>query len=119
MPDTIPPDPHATPDGDAAFAPLSTPRLTLRLLRPDDAAALHRLINDWEVTRTLTTVRFPYDRALADEWIASTHAEAAAGTAYHLAITGRDGETEMLVGGVGLRLDPARRAGRLGYWVGR
>lgn len=133
MPDTIPPDSHATPapahpvpdapadaaGPETAFAPLATPRLTLRLLRPEDAAALHRLINDWEVTRTLTTVRFPYDRALADEWIASTNAEAAAGTAYHLAITGRDGETEMLVGGVGLRLDPARRAGRLGYWVGR
>jgi 8-oxo-dGTP diphosphatase len=115
LPDTIP---LARPD-EASFTPLATERLTLRLLRADDAEALHRLINDWEITRTLAAVPFPYDRALADSWIVSTHEQAAAGTAYHLAITGRDGVTETLVGGAGLRIDAKRRVGRLGYWVGR
>jgi 8-oxo-dGTP diphosphatase len=101
------------------FEPLKTERLTLRPLRPKDAEALHRLVNDWEVTRTLAEIPYPYPRSLADEWIASTVAELADGAAYHLAITGKEGRKETLVGVVGLRLDTGRRTGRLGYWVGR
>jgi 8-oxo-dGTP diphosphatase len=102
-----------------AFTPLATERLTLRPYRPDDAAELHRLINDWEVCRTLAAVPFPYARALADDWIASSARSLAAGSAFHLAITGKEGTRELLVGGVGLRVDPAARSGQLGYWVGR
>ena len=102
-----------------SFAPLKTERLTLRPLRAKDAEALHRLVNDWEVTRTLAELPYPYPRSLADEWIDSTVAELAAGSAYHLAITGKEGRKETIVGVVGLRLDTARRSGRLGYWVGR
>jgi 8-oxo-dGTP diphosphatase len=105
--------------GGAAFEPLKTERLTLRPLRPGDAEDLHRLVNDWEVTRTLAEIPYPYPRSLADDWIASTVAELADGAAYHLAITGKEGRKETLVGVVGLRLDAARRTGRLGYWVGR
>ena len=101
------------------FAPLATPRLTLRPLAAEDAAALHRLVNDWEVCRSLSAVPFPYPRELADQWIASTRREIAAGTAYHLAVTGQEGERELLVGVVGLRVEAKTRAGRLGYWVGR
>jgi 8-oxo-dGTP diphosphatase len=71
------------------------------------------------VTRTLAAVPFPYPRELADEWIAVARDEIAAGTAYHLAVTGTEGEQELLVGGVGLRLAEDRRSGSLGYWVGR
>jgi 8-oxo-dGTP diphosphatase len=102
-----------------AFAPLATERLTLRPFAPDDAAELHRLINDWEVSRGLAAVPFPYDRAKADAWIGFTREEIAAGRAYHLAITGREGAREMLIGGVGLRLDRDGRSAALGYWVGR
>ena len=91
----------------------------LRPLVPEDAEALHRLVNEWEVTRNLAGVPFPYPRELADEWIQSTRRSLADGTAYHLAITGREGEHEILVGVVGLRVDTAARVGRLGYWVGR
>jgi 8-oxo-dGTP diphosphatase len=49
----------------------------------------------------------------------STAQRLAAGSAYHLAITGHEGEQEVLVGVVGLQLDRASRSGRLGYWVGR
>ena len=103
----------------AGFAPLATERLILRPLASQDAEALHRLVNDWEVTRTLAVVPFPYPRELADDWILSTARELAAGSAYHLAVTGRDGEQEMLVGVVGLHVDAKARRGRLGYWVGR
>jgi 8-oxo-dGTP diphosphatase len=88
-------------------------------LRPNDAEALHRLVNDWEVTRTLAEIPYPYPRSLADEWIALTEKQLADGAAYHLAITGKEGRKETLVGVIGLNLDAARRTGRLGYWVGR
>ena len=71
-------------------------------------------MNDWQVARMLRQVPFPYPRDLADEWIESSRARIAAGTAYHLAIE-RDGA---LVGGVGLDVAPDRTA-ELGYWVGR
>lgn len=103
----------------AEFAPIATERLTLRPLRPEDAKSLHRLVNDWAVSRTLAAVPFPYPRELADEWIASTRSELATGTAWHLAITGEDSGSELLVGVVGLRRLSKSRAGRLGYWVGR
>jgi 8-oxo-dGTP diphosphatase len=109
-------DPLAPPD---TFAPLATERLILRPLIPEDAEALHRLVNDWEVARNLTVVPFPYPRELADQWILSTRHELTGGTAYHLAITGREGEHEVLVGLVGMHVDTRARCGRLGYWVGR
>ena len=107
------------PADPAAFTPLTTERLTLRPWQASDAEAMHRLVNDWEVCRTLAAVPFPYPRALADEWIVSTLAERVAGRAWHLAVTGREGPDETLVGAVGLRVDAKRRVGRLGYWVGR
>ena len=102
-----------------AFAPLRTERLTLRPFVPSDAEALHRLINDWEVTRTLAVVPFPYHRDMADSWIAAADRQLRDGTGYHLAITGQEGDKEILVGSVGLRLEPGVRSAHLGYWVGR
>ena len=102
------------------FVPLVTERLKLRPLQADDAAALHRLVNDWEVAKTLARVPFPYPHDLADEWIASTLAQIAAGTAWHLAVTRLDDGTEALLGCVGLTLDPKNpREAELGYWIGR
>jgi 8-oxo-dGTP diphosphatase len=101
------------------FVPLTTERLTLRPLALDDAEAMHRLINDWEVTRNLAVVPFPYPRQLADDWIASTVRELAEGTAFSLAITGHEGPQEHLLGVVSLRLDGKPRTATLGYWVGR
>ena len=98
--------------------PLTTERLLLRPLRADDAASLHRLVNDWAVVRNLSRLPFPYPRDLADDWISSTRRQIEAGTGYHLAITGPDEGAEML-GCIGLRLDLAPRTGNLGYWVGR
>ena len=107
------------PAAGGGFEPLKTERLTLRPLHPNDAESLHRLVNDWEVTRTLQEIPYPYPRALADDWIASTIEQLADGSAYHLDITGQDGPNEMLVGVVGLRMDRTGRTARLGYWVGR
>jgi 8-oxo-dGTP diphosphatase len=102
-----------------AFAPLRTERLTLRPLGPDDADQLHRLINDWDVVRWLSRVPFPYPRELAAEWIESTHRQRAAGEAWHLAIVEHKNDQDVLIGCVGLMLQPGERAAELGYWVGR
>ncbi len=100
------------------FAPLQTERLQLRPFEPADAVELHRLVNDWAVVRMLSTLPFPYPRTLADEWIASTARDLDAGTGYALAITGREGVTETLVGCVSVRFEKPRLA-TMGYWVGR
>ena len=105
------------------FSPLVTARLTLRAYRPEDAAELHRLINDWEVCRNLSVVPFPYGRAEADTWIADSIAGLAAARAWQLVIVGHEGApeaiVETIVGGAGLRLAPDGRSASLGYWVGR
>jgi len=111
--------PLGAPIASDTFKPLTTERLTLRPLTDDDAEALHRLVNDFEVARNLSVVPFPYPRELADEWICSTRRSLGDGSAYQLAITGREGEQEILVGVVGVRIDAPTRVGRLGYWVGR
>jgi len=103
----------------SAFQPLATERLSLRPLRPDDAEAIHRLVNDWEVVRMLSQLPFPYPRDLADRWIASTLEQMERGSGYHLAITGQENGQEMLIGCIGLRLDMTPRVGNLGYWIGR
>jgi 8-oxo-dGTP diphosphatase len=99
--------------------PIRTQRLVLRPLVADDAASMHRLVNDWEVVRMLSRLPFPYPRALMDEWIVSTASQMADGRAYHLAITGEELGREMLIGCVGLRLDAEPGVAQLGYWVGR
>jgi 8-oxo-dGTP diphosphatase len=101
------------------FTPLKTERLTLRPFCPDDAAALHSLINHFDIARMLELVRFPYHRETADEFIASSTKNLVAGTAVQLAITGHENDRETLVGGVGISIDRGARAGRLGYWVGQ
>lgn len=103
----------------AGFAPLRTERFTLRALRAEDAPALHRLVNDWEVAKMLARVPFPYPRGLAEEWIASTAMQMEEGNAWHLAITGHEGEQEVLVGCVGITREPNGARAELGYWVGR
>ncbi len=101
------------------FEPLVTERLTLRAFRPEDAANLHSLLNDWEVCRSLAAVPYPYLRESADAWVAFAAKSLASGEAYHLVVAGREGDQETVVGGVGLRIDRATRVGHLGYWVAK
>ena len=101
------------------FTALRTDRLTLRPLRAGDASDLHRLVNDWEVAKTLARVPFPYPRDLADTWIASTWGQIAAGEAWHLAIIQGEAGAEQLAGCVALTLSRDGTSAELGYWLGR
>lgn len=104
---------------DESFPPLTTERLLLRALSSADAEDLHRLVNDWEVVRMLPRLPFPYPRDLADEFIAATRRRLEEGSAYDLAVTGREAEREVVIGVVGLRLNRGTRTASLGYWIGR
>lgn len=118
--DMLSPDTPAAAPGPSGFKPLKTERLTLRPFRPEDAAGLHQLINHFDIARMLELVKFPYPREAADEWIATANRSLTAGTACHLAITGHEGEREVLVGGVGIAIEQRPpRTGRIGYWVGQ
>jgi len=98
------------------FPPLRTERLILRPFAAGDAIALHRLVNDWEVAKTLSRVPFPYPQEAAEDWIASTLLQLAAGEAFHLAITDPE---DSLLGAIGLSFSRDGRTAELGYWLGR
>ena len=49
---------------------LTTERLRLRPLHPADAPAIADQVNDWDVVRYTTSIPFPYDRAMAEHFIA-------------------------------------------------
>ncbi len=113
------PDLPPSPPSDSVFAPLRSERLTLRPLRLEDAAELHRLVNDWEVAKNLARVPFPYPRGLAEEWIASTWGRIASGEGWDLAITRGEPGREVLIGCIGLTPRRNSREAELGYWIGR
>jgi len=96
---------------------LHTPRLRLRPLCPTDAAEFHRLINDWDICRTLPDAPFPYPAALAADWIAAAAADRAAGRAAQFGLV--EQATGTLIGCAGLRFSKDKKTADLGYWLGR
>lgn len=95
---------------------LDTPRLSLRLVDPDDAEATSALMTP-AVSRWLAMWPLPFTVAMARERIAMARALAESGQALSLAVIARDsGE---LLGWIMLhrtRDDP--RTATLGYWLG-
>ena len=98
---------------------LHTERLLLRALRPDDAAPLFALFNNWNVMRFLSSPPWPYTLDDARWFIRSAITHAVELNEEALAIT-HDGA---FVGVIGVRLREAnalqRGAGpNIGYWIG-
>ncbi len=96
---------------------LATARLLLRPLVAEDAAAFHRLINDWDICRRLPDAPFPYSASLAADWIAAAAADRAAGLAQQFGL--EEQATGRLIGCAGLRLSRDGKSADLGYWLGR
>jgi len=84
---------------------IRTPRLMLRSLRREDVRAIIALLDDYEVSRWLTVVPYPYTDQDAHEFLDYLET---ADPLEALAIVAPDG----LVGVVGI-------GGGLGYWLGR
>ena len=97
----------------AIFTPaIDTPRLKLRRLRSDDAVALARLADDFEVARMVATMPHPYTIEDADAFIAAqTRPEAEP-------VFAVDPPSFGLIGMVGFHRgdEPYRE---VGYWLGR
>ncbi|RVT82598.1 N-acetyltransferase [Rhodobacteraceae bacterium CCMM004] len=83
---------------------LTTPRLTLRPLGPEDAEALVAGVGNYDVSRWLAVVPYPYGRADAEAFLASS--AAAPGRAW--AICDDDGLQGVIAG-----------HSELGYWLAR
>jgi len=96
---------------------LETDRLILRGFREDDVDALLALANDVDVARNTLNIPHPYERAAAEAWIASHPGQRARREAVACAVTDR--ETGLVMGAVGLTLDPQHDRAELGYWIGR
>jgi 8-oxo-dGTP diphosphatase len=96
-------------------SPIDTARLRLRRLVSDDAAEVVRLLNDWEVTRLTSNIPYPYDREIADSFIAKVAAESGEGRA--LVFVVEDRLDKQLVGCVGSSIEAA--VAEVGYWFGR
>lgn len=84
---------------------INTPRLTLRSLAEADIPALVAGLNDYEITRYLTMVPYPYSEADAQSWI-SSRPRPVPGKA-HFAI---DMPGKGMIGSVALDSE-------LGYWL--
>jgi 8-oxo-dGTP diphosphatase len=95
--------------------PIETKRLILRRYEESDAAALVRLVNDWDVSRWLPHVPHPYAEPDARDFIASAQALLDDRREYQLAITLKDGT---LIGTTGVHV-ASRSIPELGYWLGK
>jgi [ribosomal protein S5]-alanine N-acetyltransferase len=98
--------------------PIVTSRLHLRALEAEDAAAIVRYLNNYEVTKTTGRVPFPYGPDDAVEFLERAASQQANGTAFMFAVAER-GSPGDLIGVVSLERDADNgNSAELGYWLG-
>ncbi|MFQ5984499.1 MAG: GNAT family N-acetyltransferase [Alphaproteobacteria bacterium] len=95
---------------------LTTKRLIVRRLFPEDAADVQRLAGDWEVARTLARVPHPYEDGMAERWIESVSNGFETGESYVFAIERR--RDARFLGIISLERGDGGEY-MLGYWLGR
>jgi len=117
---------------------LGTPRLELRPFQADDCQPLERLLQDSQIHLN-TNLNLASDSNL-EEWINSLTSvwQQGRGVAFAISLpppnpianpfdpqghAGGSGHVDqgqrILVGGIGLELDPSNHCGELGFWIGR
>ncbi|MBI9082317.1 MAG: GNAT family N-acetyltransferase [Desulfobacterales bacterium] len=95
---------------------LTTDRLRLRPFDFSDGPQLRRMAGDRRIADTTVNIPHPYDEGMAETWIATHRPEFEAGRQVNLAIT--LGTGGILIGAVGLVIEPDAHRGDLGYWIG-
>jgi [ribosomal protein S5]-alanine N-acetyltransferase len=91
-------------------------RLLLRPFTRDDASAVFTLAGAVEIASTTLNIPHPYLPGMAEDWIGSHAPGYAEGEHATFAVTRcADG---VVVGGIGLTVQPAHRRAELGYWIG-
>ena len=97
---------------------LHTERLILRSFTLEDVQDVQRLAGDRDVTSTLTSVPYPYEDGMAEEWFRFCHDSFENGKGVHFAIALRT--DKHFIGTIGLeQLDRKHEKGELGYWLGK
>jgi len=95
---------------------LTTRRLTLRPFTSADADAVTALVSDRRIAADTIAIPHPYERSMAESWLAG-HAEAfARGESATFASVAHD--TGELVGCVGIAINREHRRAEMGWWVG-
>lgn len=96
---------------------IETERLVLCPFESSDAPQVERLAGDRRIAETTIAIPHPYEKGMAEAWIATHATDLAEGRALHLAIRRR--EEGDLIGAIGLVM-AGRRSGEaeLGYWIG-
>ena len=89
---------------------VKTERLVLKKITERDKADLVSLIGDWEVSKWLSRVPYPYSEKHAEEWISMVSK-----SSWNLNIF----DSGRLCGGVGLTKLEDLRQFELGFWVSR
>jgi RimJ/RimL family protein N-acetyltransferase len=88
---------------------LATSRLILRAFQPADAPRLAELINDFDISRMLSTVPYPYPPDAAREFIAKIQPEQ---ETYAICLA-----SGPLIGDISFQ--PEKRDMQFGYWLGK
>jgi ribosomal-protein-alanine N-acetyltransferase len=99
------------------YPELRTARLILREFFPADAPDVWRLVGEWEVSRNLLRVPYPYEEGIAEGWIATHRPAYEAGERVTWAVALREKGT--LLGSITLHLHPPHNNAELGYWIGK
>ena len=95
---------------------LSTPRLTLRAFKQEDAPTVQKLAGAWEIAETTGNIPHPYEDGVAEAWIRSQPERFDRGEIANFAMTLT--ETSELIGAIGLVFHADQHMAELGYWVG-
>jgi RimJ/RimL family protein N-acetyltransferase len=90
-----------------------TVRLKLRWSEPADAPLWRAYLGDFDVSKMLARVPFPYGEAEAEEGLARHRANRASGAAVNCTIV-----ADTLIGGISLN-DIADGEATLGYWIAK
>jgi RimJ/RimL family protein N-acetyltransferase len=90
-----------------------TVRLTLRWPQSQDSALWAAYLGDFDVSKMLARVPFPYTAEDVTDWLARVEANRASGDAVNCVIM-----ADMLVGGISIH-DIAKREAVLGYWIAK
>lgn len=94
---------------------LETKRLLLRPFASGDIDAVQRMVNDPEIVATTRALHFPYPEGAAAHWIAQQPEAWFSGRAAIFAITLK--EANLVIGAVGLEMEPNDERAELGYWL--
>jgi ribosomal-protein-alanine N-acetyltransferase len=95
---------------------LRTERLLIRPFRLADALAVQTLAGRREVAATTLTIPHPYEKGVAEQWIATHRRRFRERKSAIFAIVRR--EDMQLLGAIGLEISAPHERAEMGYWVG-